>query len=67
MEYGKALKKAMIDAEIKDALALSKITGVSYNKVTRLLKSDGTCRLMDLFTVADYLDIKLTFKRNTES
>jgi hypothetical protein len=67
MEFGAALKKAMIDKGINGARELSKLTGVSYYITLRLLKNDGSCRLNDLVTVASYLDVEVKFKKGGES
>ena len=64
MEYGKELKKAMVDKNIGGAKELSEATGVSYGITLRLLASDKSVRLKDLKTTADCLDITIKFISN---
>ena len=61
MNYGKELKKAMVDKDIGGAKALSDLSGVSYGITLRLLASDKSVRLKDLITTMNALgcDIKL--------
>ena len=61
MELEKVLKKAMIDRDISNGKQLAKLAGVSYPKVNRMLKGDKTCRLMDIESVCDYLDVKVKY------
>lgn len=67
MEFGNKLRKAMIDKGIKSDKALSELSGVSYYIVLRLLKNDGSCRLNDLITVADFLDVELDLLPKAEA
>ena len=48
MELNKVVKKAMIDLDISGAIALASETGLSKEKCFRLLKGDGTLRLVDV-------------------
>ena len=50
MEYGKELKKAMVEQDIAGAKALSIVSGVSYGITLRLLASDKSVRLKDLIS-----------------
>ena len=59
MELGKALKKAMIDNSIEGAKQLSEDSGMTYGKVTRLLRDDKTSRLIDAESLADFLGLKI--------
>ena len=61
MEYGKELKKAMVDKDIGGAMALSEASGVSYGITLRLLASDKSVRLKDLISTADVLDVEIKF------
>jgi len=61
MEFGKVLKKAMVDAGIDGAKALSDKSGVSYYITLRLLSSDSTVRLKDLANTAEYLGVEIKF------
>ncbi len=61
MNYGKELKKAMVDKDIGGAKALSDLSGVSYGITLRLLASDKSVRLKDLITTADSLDVEVKF------
>jgi len=61
MQYGKVLKKAMIDLGIDGAKGLSDESGVSYGITLRLLASDKSVRLSDLKTTADFLDVEINF------
>ena len=66
MEYGKELKKAMIDNGIDGAKSLSDISGVSYNKTIRAINGDPSCRLTDVAKLAETLKLKLSFKRTED-
>lgn len=57
MEYGKELKKAMVEQDIVGAKALSIVSGVSYGITLRLLASDKSVRLKDLISTASVLGI----------
>ena len=57
MEYGKELKKAMVEQDITGAKALSVVSGVSYGITLRLLSSDKSVRLKDLVATANVLGI----------
>lgn len=59
MDFGKELKKAMIDNEIGTVKELSLETGVSNYIVHRLLRNDTSCRLKDLISVAEFLGVKI--------
>ena len=59
MEYGKELKKAMVDKNIGGAKALSNESGVSYGITLRLLASDKSVRLKDLITTTRELGITI--------
>jgi len=55
MEYGKVLKKAMVEQDITGAKALSDVSGVSYGITLRLLASDKSVRLKDLISTMNVL------------
>jgi len=57
MEYGKELKRAMVEQDITGAKALSELSGVSYGITLRLLASDKSVRLKDLMTTGDSLGV----------
>jgi len=61
MELSKIIKKAMIDNNIKGAKELSDKTGLSYNKIVRIVNGDSSVRLIDVVEVAKYLNLKLKF------
>jgi len=61
MEYGKELKKAMVDKNIGGAKELSEATGVSYGITLRLLASDKSVRLMDLVKTINFLCVPIEF------
>ena len=58
MDFSSTLKKAMVDKGQIRAKELSEQTGVSYYIVLRLLKNDGTCRIKDLITIAEFLNVE---------
>ena len=64
MTLVKDIEKAMIDKDVKSALELHQLTGVSYYKCLRLLKGDGTVRLKDAATIADHLGCRLSLAFN---
>jgi len=55
MEYGKELKKAMVEKDITGAKELSDVSGVSYGITLRLLASDKSVRLKDLISTMNVL------------
>ena len=59
MELDKLVKKAMIDLEIKGAVALANETGLSKEKCFRLLNGDGSLRLSDVIRALDVLGYEL--------
>jgi len=61
MDFGKDLKKAMIDNGIDGAKQLSEVAGISYNKVIRALNSDSSSRLVDVVALASTLKLKIVF------
>lgn len=61
MKFAAHLKKAMIDKGINHNNQLAEQTGVSYYIINRLMRDDNSCRLNDLFAVANYLGVKITF------
>jgi len=61
MDFGKELKKAMIDNGIDGAKQLSEVAGLSYNKVIRALNSDTSSRLVDVAKLASTLKLKIVF------
>ena len=61
MDFGKELRKAMIDCNVGGAAALSEKAEMSYNKVTRALNSDGSSRLVDIVKLAEVLNLQIKF------
>ena len=62
MDFGKELKKAMIDNGIDGAKQLSEVAGMSYNKVIRALNSDRRSRLVDVVKLAATLNLQIKFE-----
>ena len=61
MDFGKELKKAMIDNEVGGAKQLAEAAGMSYNKVIRALNSDSSSKIIDVVRLGDELGLKLKF------
>jgi len=61
MDFGKELKKAMIDNGIDGAKQLSEVADMSYNKVIRALNGDSSSRLVDVVKLASTLKLKIVF------
>lgn len=61
MNFGKELKKAMIDNNIGGAKELSEVADMSYNKVIRALNSDSSSRLVDVVKLAATLNLQIKF------
>lgn len=61
MDFGKELKKAMIDNGVDGAKQLSELADMSYNKVIRALNSDSSSRLVDVVKLASTLKLKIVF------
>jgi hypothetical protein len=62
MNFGKELKKAMIDKGIGGAKELSEVTGMTYGKVNRILNSDGSSRIVDIAELGAFFKIELTWQ-----
>ena len=62
MDFGKELKKAMIDNGIDGAKQLSELADMSYNKVIRALNSDSSSRLVDVVKLASTLNLQIKFE-----
>ena len=62
MDFGKELKKAMIDNGIDGAKQLSELADMSYNKVIRALNSDSSSRLVDVVKLASTLSLQIKFE-----
>ena len=60
MKIGIELKKAMLDNCI-NATQLAEQSGVSYQKLLRILKDEPSAKLVDLVLVAAALNLNLTF------
>ena len=61
MEINKIILKAMIDKNIKGAVALSEHTGLSKDKCYRMIKGDKTVRLIDVELVVSSLGLEVKF------
>ena len=59
MELSKIVKKAMVDKEINGVMELVERSGVSYSDVTKILKGNGSVRLVKVVELLDYLDLKI--------
>lgn len=59
MELNKIVKKAMIDLDIKGAVALADKTGLSKEKCFRLLRNDKSLRLADVIVALGVLGYQL--------
>lgn len=67
MNFGKDLRKAMIDDGITGAKELSDLTGMSYNKTIRALNGDASSRISDVIMLASFLDLKLTLVKGGDN
>ena len=59
MELSKIVKKAMVDKDINGVMELVELSGVSYSDVTKILKGNGSVRLVKVKELLDYLDLKI--------
>jgi len=59
MELNKIVKKAMVDKDINGVMELVDRSGVSYSDVTKILKGNGSVRLVKVVELLDYLDLKI--------
>ena len=66
MEFGRELKKAMIDNGVDGAKQLSEQADMSYNKVIRALNSDSSSRLVDVVKLAATLNLRMRFEAITD-
>jgi len=60
------LKKAMIDNDIKGAVHLSNISGISYGKTIRAINGDSTSRLVDIVELASVMGLEIKFAKKGE-
>ena len=63
MKISKIFGKAMIDNDIPDVLALSKLAGISYERTMRLMKDQSSAKFIDVIAIAECLDLDLKFVR----
>ena len=59
MELSKIVKKAMVDKDINGVMELVEKSGVSYSDVTKILKGNGSVKLVKVKEVLDFLGLKL--------
>jgi len=59
MELSKIVKMAMVDKDIDGVMELVEKSGVSYSDVTKILKGNGSVKLVKVKEVLDFLGLKL--------
>ena len=59
MELSKIVKKAMVDKDINGVMELVELSGVSYSDVTKILKGNGSVRLVKVVELLDYLGLEI--------
>ena len=66
MSWNKHIQKAMVDNDIKGALQLSELTGVSYERTLRLIKGSESVKLIDVVKTAEALGLEFKFVKKGE-
>ena len=61
MNLEKVIRQAMLDNNIKGVMQLCERTGVSYTDVFKMLKNNGSVKLVKVIEVLDYLNVKIKF------
>lgn len=61
MDIARELEKAKIDCGIRNNKELAEKSGVSVEKVRRIMKNETSSRTIDVVTVARCLGLKLKF------
>tara|TARA_R110002167_G_scaffold330998_2_gene537703 strand:+ start:118 stop:318 length:201 start_codon:yes stop_codon:yes gene_type:complete len=61
MNLEKVIRQAMLDNNIKGVMQLCERTGVSYTDVFKMLKNNGSVKLVKVVEVLDYLNVKIKF------
>lgn len=61
MNLEKVIRQAMLDNNIKGIMQLCERTGVSYTDVFKMLKNNGSVKLVKVIKVLDYLNVKIKF------
>ena len=66
MKLEKVIRQAMLDNNIKGIMQLCERTGVSYTDVFKMLKNNGSVKLVKVIEVLDYLNVKIKFVNKGE-
>ena len=66
MNLEKVIRQAMLDNNIKGIMQLCERTGVSYTDVFKMLKNNGSVKLVKVVEVLDYLNVKIKFVNKGE-
>ena len=66
MNLEKVIRQAMLDNNIKGIMQLCERTGVSYTDVFKMLKNNGSVKLVKVIEVLDYLNVKIKFVNKGE-
>ena len=61
MQLDKIIKQAMLDNDISGVMELEKMSLVSYSDITKMMKGDGSVRLVKVKKLMDYLNIQIKF------
>lgn len=66
MSISNEIKKAMIDSNINGAKELSERSGISYQKIIRILNGDTSVRLKDAIDAAREVELEFKFIKKGE-
>jgi len=61
MKLEKIIRQAMLDSDISGVMELEKMSMVSYSDITKMIKGDGSVKLMKVKKLMDYLNIEIKF------
>ena len=61
MNLSKILKQGMLDNDISGIMELEKMSFVSYSDLSKMMKGDGTVKLVKVNQVMNYLNIDIKF------
>lgn len=61
MRLDKTIKQAMLNKEISGVMELEKLSSVSYSDISKMMKGDGSVRLVKVKQLMDFLGVNIEF------
>ena len=66
MNLSKIIKQAMLDNDISGVMELEKLSLVSYSDITKMMKGDGTVKLIKVAKLMEFLGVDIKFIKKGE-